>query len=134
LKTILVLEDEPVVMTLLGHVLKLYGVTSATTADQALQHFKKRPGQPDLLLADVTLKVSSGVQVALILRSELPDLAVVLFSGYPVSGWNDRDFADFQRLGWHSLAVLQKPFEAKLLSNAVFDLIGSPQSNKAITR
>ena len=67
-KTILVLEDEPLVMKLLRHVLRHYQVISATTAEQALQVFGNGPGQVDLLATDVRLPTLSGIQVALLFR------------------------------------------------------------------
>jgi CheY-like chemotaxis protein len=133
MKSLLVLEDEPSVMKLLRHMLEQYTLILATTAEQAIQLFKDNAQQIDLLLADVTLERSSGIHVALLLRSEVPRLPVILTSGHPVSQWSDRDAADFQRLAWQSLAFLQKPFQAKLLLNAVRELIGTAQPDKART-
>ena len=42
-----------------------------------------------------------------------PDLPVILTSGYPVSGWSDRDAAGLERLGPGPVAILQKPFSPK---------------------
>jgi CheY-like chemotaxis protein len=133
MKTILVLEDDPIVAVLLRRTLKHSVLLEAATAEQALQLFNNNARQIDLLVADVTLATSSGIQVALILRSDIPDLPVILASGYPVGYWNDRDSADLQRLGWRSLTILQKPFQAKMLSNAVVELTGSAQADKAKT-
>ena len=96
MKTLLLLDDEPAVIKLLRHVLK-YELIEATTAEQALRLFIGRDRQIDLLVADVSLPTSSGIQVALLLRLALPNLPVILASGYPVSAWSDRDFADMER-------------------------------------
>jgi CheY-like chemotaxis protein len=133
MKTILVVEDEPSVRTLLRRKLKDYTLLEANTAEQALQLFKDNARQIDVLVADVTLKTSSGIQVALTLRSEIPDLPVILTSAFPVGRWNDRDSADLQRLGWRSLTILQKPFQAKLRSTAIIELIGAVKTDKART-
>ena len=77
MKTVLVLQDEPGV-ELLRNVLRQYTVIEATTAEQALHLFKTHARQVDLLIADLTLPKSSGIQVACLLRSELPDLPVIL--------------------------------------------------------
>ena len=120
-------------MTLLRHMLTQYNIVEATSAEQAIQLFHERYREIDLLLADLTLPRSSGVQVALTLRSEIPDLPVILTSGYPVGGWNERDAADLKRLGSNAVIILQKPNPARRLLSAVDDLIGAGQPQKAST-
>src|SRR5260370_15348450 len=133
LKPLLVLEDHPSVMMVLRLMLEQYNVIEASTAEQALRLFTDHGRKIDLLVADVTLPTSSGIQVALLLRSEVPDLPVILTSGYPVSAWNDRDSADLERLGSNSVAILQKPFQSKALSDAVRELIGTAPAEAAGT-
>lgn len=132
MNTILVLEDEPSVMTLLRYMLKQYNLLEATSAEQALQLFLEHDRKIGLLMADVTLPRSSGIQVALLLRSRFPHLPVILTSGYPVSDWTGRDYTDLKRLGSTLVAFLQKPFQTKALSNAVCELIG--ESHPEIAR
>jgi len=128
MKTLLVLEDEPPVPKPPWHVLKQYNVLEAATAEQALRLFFERDRQIDLLVADVTLLTSSGIHVALLLRFEIPNLPVVLTSGYPVNDWSPRDSADLERLDSRSVAILQKPFLAQELLNTVARLTGEPQT------
>jgi hypothetical protein len=52
----------------------------------------------------------SGIQAAVYLRSKLPALPVILTSRRPVNDWSNRDWADLERLGSHSLAILPKAF------------------------
>jgi CheY-like chemotaxis protein len=124
-KTLLVLEDEPIVMALLRHMLKQYRLIEAATAEQALRLFTEHGRRIDLLLADVTLPTSSGIQVALILRSEVPTLPVILTSGYPVAVWSKFDAADLQRLGPNLVAVIQKPFQAGVIPSTIREMIGT---------
>lgn len=130
MKTLLVLEDEPLVMKLLRHMLKQYNLVEATSAEEALRLFNDHGNQIDLLLADVTLPMSSGIQVALTIRSKAPNLPVILTSGYPVSGWNERDAADLKRLDSRSVVILQKPNPGRRLLSAVEELIGAEQPQK----
>ena len=127
LKTILVLEDEPTVMTVLRLIMNGYNLIEAVTAKEALRLFIRNGRQLDLLLADLTLPTSSGIRVALLLRSDLPDLPVILTSGYPVSCWGDRDAKDLDQLGSRSVRIFTKPFRAPEISHAVSELIGMPQ-------
>ena len=124
MKTLLVLEDEPDLMVLLRHILKQYRLVKAATAKHALRLFEDHDRRIDLLLADVTLPTSSGIQVALLLRSEIPNLPVILTSGYPASVWTERDAADLERLGSSSVAIIQKPFQAQVLPNTIREMIG----------
>jgi CheY-like chemotaxis protein len=127
-KTILVLEDNASVMMVLRLMLEPYSLIEASNAEQALRLFTGHGCKIDLLVADLTLPRSSGIQVALLLRSKIPTLPVILTSGYPVSGWSDRDSDDLKRLGSRSVAILQKPFQAEALLDAVRDLIKTAPS------
>jgi DNA-binding NtrC family response regulator len=125
MKTLLVLEDEPALMKFMRHALVQHNLLEAGTAEQALQLFVQHGRHVDLLIADVTLPTGSGLRVAFFLRSELPDLPVILTSGYHVSSWNARDSVELHRLGKKSVQFLQKPFQAQALSTLVHELLGT---------
>jgi DNA-binding response OmpR family regulator len=130
-KKVLVLEDEPALMGLLRHTLRQYEVIEATTADEALYLFGERRRHIDLLIADMTLPVGSGLRVAFFLRSEIRNLPVIVTSGYPVSSWSVRDTLDLQRLGSNSVAFLQKPFQSQELLRLVEILLGESPAEDA---
>jgi DNA-binding NtrC family response regulator len=132
-KALLVLEDDPSVMMLLRLMLEQYNLIEASTAEQALRLFTDHGRKIDLLVADVTLPTISGIHLALLLRSEVPDLPVILTSGYPVSVWSDPDSADLERLGTRSVTMLQKPFQAQDLLDAVRELTETGPSEAAGT-
>jgi DNA-binding response OmpR family regulator len=127
-KTILLLEDEPSLLNLLNRVLvrRGYSVLQAATPEDALRLFDHGERRVDLIIADVTLPVVSGVQVALLLRTELPDLPVILTSGYPSTAWTDQDCYYLRRLGPNLLSILLKPFPSRTLLDTVGGLIGDP--------
>jgi len=125
--SILVLEDEAYLMKLLRKILKEHTVLEAATAEEAIRIFKDNSSSVALLIADVSLPVGSGIQTALILRSQVPDLPVILTSGYPASSWSVRDFADLGRLGSDSVSILQKPFQPAVLLHAVRNLVRAPR-------
>jgi CheY-like chemotaxis protein len=123
-KTILLLDDEVSLMKLTSHVLVRRGfvVWESSNAEEAIARFLDVKGQIDLLVADVNLPSSTGIQVALLLRAELPTLRVILTSGYERSDWQGRDAADLERLGLDSLKILQKPFMPQALLNCIQEL------------
>lgn len=133
MKTILLLDDEPSVMMLLRCILSQHAVLEAFTADEALGRFRDARQSIGLLIADVTLPVSSGINVALSIRQENPALQVILTSGYPVSDWTERDGANLKRLQPDSVTILQKPFHPQVLLDAVRQSIGIPQTEKLRT-
>jgi CheY-like chemotaxis protein len=133
MKTLLVLEDEPSVMKLLRLMLRQHSLIEATTGEEALLLFIDHHYQVDLLIADLSLPKTSGIQTALLLRSKLPGLPIILTSGYPVSSWSNQDSADLERLGSHLVTILQKPFQAQVLRDAVCQLIAAPQLEKVRT-
>jgi CheY-like chemotaxis protein len=124
LKSILVLEDESVVMNVMRHMLRSYSLMEASTVEQALNLFQGHRENVGLLLADLTLAVSSGVELALLLRQASPFLPVIVTSGYPVGNWSLVDGGNLLRLGTTSVVVLQKPFRRQLLLDTIFDLMG----------
>ena len=132
MKRILILEGEPVIVALLRILLRDYSVVETTTAAQALQTFTEHNRQFDLLLAEVNLPISSGVEVALSLRSQLPTLKVILSSSYPLGMWREQDVADLQRLGDHSVTLIEKPFLPKALTDLVHALIGPAKESEPV--
>jgi len=126
--TILLVEDEPSVLDLMFAVLEPSGhiVLKASTVEEALERFDETDGHVDLLIADVNLPGTSGIRVALELRSLLPNLAIVLTSGYTPDMWNAIDVLELNELPSESMAVLQKPFLPATLLQMVSRFAGSP--------
>ena len=136
MKTILVLEDEPSLLNLLHRVLTRHGYTvlEALSPDEAVRQFSNSDRQIDLFIADVSLPGVSGVHIAVLLRSELPDLRVILTSGYPSNAWNSRDTGYLRRLGSDSVDILLKPFAPETLLNAIRGMIGASASESLDAR
>jgi CheY-like chemotaxis protein len=127
-KTVLVLDDDSAILALIRMVIESsgYAVLEATSAQEAFERFEENDAQVDLLIADVTLRESSGIRVALELRSLLPYLRIIITSGFPTDMWNDQDAAELNELPSDSVIALQKPFDPATLLNSVHRLIGLP--------
>jgi CheY-like chemotaxis protein len=54
-KTVLLLEDNSTVMSLLRLILRDYNLVETTSAEEALRQFSQHQRNIDLLIADVTL-------------------------------------------------------------------------------
>ncbi|HEY8584206.1 MAG TPA: ATP-binding protein [Capillimicrobium sp.] len=104
-RTVLVVEDEEALRTLVVRVLTGHGyaVVAAADAREALAVAER----PDLLLTDVVMPGMPGNELAEELRRRWPGLPVLLMSGYT-------DEADLRGSG-----VLAKPFDAQALLRRV---------------
>ena len=133
MKTILLLEDELALMKLLSRVLERRGyiVEQASTAKDALKQFRDANRRIDILVADVNLPESSGIQIAVLLRAASPGPKVILTSGYPSNAWKAREAADLQRLGADTVIVLHKPFMPQALLNCIREMTDVPLSASA---
>jgi CheY-like chemotaxis protein len=82
--TILVVEDEEGVRSLIGEVLRLggYTVLLASDAEMAKAMCREHDGPIHLLLTDVVLPKVGGRQLAEVLVTMRPDLRVIYMSGY----------------------------------------------------
>jgi CheY-like chemotaxis protein len=133
MKPVLVLEDDPSQMAFIRKILKQYFVLEASSAETALRRFKGTNCNIGILIADVSLPVSSGIHLALLLRHKHRSLPIILTSEYPVNGWSEPDVADLARLQADTVVILQKPLQGRLLLNAVQKLTASPAPARART-
>ena len=82
LRTILVVDDDTVLLSALERDLRARGLTvlPASTADRALEIARAR--RPDCALVDLCIGDQSGIDLLRELKRLLPDLLVVLLTGY----------------------------------------------------
>lgn len=118
-RTILLVEDDPVVRHVVRLLLELEGddVLEAKDGDEALSLLASHSGALDLLLTDVMMPGLSGAEVCDKVRASRPGLPTLFISGfYPEAVFPD------QRLPAAS-AFLAKPFMPEDLIEAVDGLL-----------
>jgi PAS domain S-box-containing protein len=119
--TVLVVEDDGMVMSLVRRILEAagYSVIEARHGPEALSLCDAHAGAIDLVLTDVVLPGMSGRDVALRVRERRPDAKLLYMSGY-----TDDIIVRHGALepGTH---FIQKPFTAPQLTGKVRDLLGS---------
>ena len=84
-ETVLLVEDEPAVRSLVHAVLGQFGyrVLTAESGSRAIELWAAHADEIDLLLTDVVLPGGlDGIELATLLRHERPKLRVLLTSGY----------------------------------------------------
>ncbi|MBA3820824.1 MAG: response regulator, partial [Deltaproteobacteria bacterium] len=114
-ETVLFVEDEPIVRSVLVSVLERAGFRVLTAGDgvQALAVARAHPGTVELLVTDVVMPHMGGPQLAATLVQERPQLAVLFVSGYTDD--------EVLRHGVHGgeIDFLQKPFSPATLTQRV---------------
>ncbi len=87
-KTILAVDDDCAILSLLGEILKPLGfhVLSASNGQEALKIIRELEGKVDLLVSDVVMPEMAGPELAVRLRARYPDMDVMFISGFMKPG------------------------------------------------
>lgn len=120
--TVLVVEDEKVVLRLVTRVLERAGfrVLPAGDAQEALAATERVQEPPALVISDLVLPASRGGDLARRLRERWPSLPILFTSGRPMDGGDLPEGATF----------LAKPFSPEDLvktARSLLDRPGRPQ-------
>jgi len=120
-ETVLVIEDEPAVRSLVRGVLQSRGYTvlQAGRGEEALAVSEQHQGPIHLLLTDVIMPGMSGRELAKRLGSKRPEMKVVYMSGYT------DDAIVRHGLLEQGTAFIQKPFTPSSLARKVREVLES---------
>jgi signal transduction histidine kinase len=118
---LLVVEDEAVVLHLLGRGLREngYEVEEAMDAAQAIAILERIDGKVDAVITDVVMPAMSGKDLAKQIRSRWPGLPILFISGYTSDEVVGKGLID------QGEKFLQKPFAPDLLARAVGEMVKS---------
>jgi len=121
-KTILLVDDDPIILKLVAEVLieGNYNVITATNGSTALQQSRDHKGDIDLLLSDFHMPVMSGTGLATRMTVDRPKLKVLLMSDFPGGMLVLNE-------GWH---FLSKPFIPSQLRTLVAGLVFPDQKSR----
>lgn len=81
-KTILVIEDDPHVLSTVVKQLKYFGYEVITASDGMDGMKKLEAGGYDLVLTDIVMPYISGVGVVTALKEKMPHIPVIAMTGY----------------------------------------------------
>lgn len=123
-ETILVVEDDPTIRTLILETLRMEGYTvlAAGHPEEACQVCERHQEPIHLVIADVMLPQMHGPALVRRLRYLRPKMKVLFLSGYP--------FADLvhQEVLESDAAFLRKPFRLEVLRRRVRETLDAPQT------
>ncbi len=120
-RTVLLVEDEPAILTLVTHILRGqgYNVLRADSATAAIAVAQTHSGAIDLLLTDVMMPEMNGRDLSRALLVTHPGLRTVFMSGYTA------DLIATDVAIDADVSFLQKPFSIDALVNVVSEALRS---------
>ncbi len=121
-ETVLLVEDEDILRTLIRQVLQQNGYTvlDAANATDALRQSAEFPGTIHLLATDMVMPGIGGRQLAEQLQPTRPDMRVLYLSGYTSDHATRSGDVDIRT------HFLQKPFTPGVLAKKVREVLDAP--------
>ena len=118
--TILVAEDDPLVLNVVSGMLKALGYNPMTAQDgaEALEIYEKNAKDIDLIIADLAMPRKSGLDMAEELLTKDPKIRIVVMTGY-IREELDINPDEFGLAGW-----LEKPMTAHRLEQVIQPIVG----------
>ena len=110
---VLVVDDDPIVRSIVVQFLQFGGHTAFEAASGVEALDKLSDSQPDLVITDLSMPGMSGLELRTIGRDVAPEIPFVLMSGYIVDAHVRAEFD----------AVLEKPLDFKGVLNTVNKMI-----------
>ena len=122
-ETVLVVDDDPLVLVLCRRLLAQYNydVLTADDGEEALEMCRGSHKPIHLALVDVVLPGISGLEMVRKLETVRPEIRVVLMSGYGASQieeWCETDLTNY--------GIVWKPFETKSLLRIIRNALDTP--------
>jgi CheY-like chemotaxis protein len=123
--TVLVLEDNDVVIDLMRRMLpaKGYSVLEARDQGEVIRTCQQYKSRIDLLIADQFLPGTTGAQTAAMFRSLRPGVPVLFVSATPTQFWSETDQQTLLEFPSGTVGFVQKPFLPATLLTEVEYLI-----------
>ena len=116
-ESIVVIDSEPIVRNVMSEILRRAGYRIRATGEPETAFEMVRQDRPDLVITNVFLRGSRSHDVMQRLRSEIPNLRILLVSGLPddevVRTWANKDGFD----------AFPKPFTAQALKEKVREVL-----------
>ncbi|HEU4800377.1 MAG TPA: chemotaxis protein CheB [Gemmatimonadales bacterium] len=121
-ETVLLVDDEPLVRSLVSRVLTDLGYTVLEASDgrQALALLAQHVAEVGVVVSDVVMPVMDGAELRQRISEQFPAVPVVLMSGFGLEELAQKGVVD------GSTALLSKPFSSAELSAKIRELVDRP--------
>ncbi len=123
-ETVLFIDDEEMIIQVGTSMLKNLGyrVLTAVNGQEAIEIFKARQNEIDIVILDMIMPGMSGSEVFDCLKDIREDIKVILSSGYSLDGQAEQIFQRGCR------GFIQKPFKMKTLSKKIREALDKPKA------
>ena len=120
-RILLVDDEEPIVKIEKLMLERLgYRVTPLTSSSAALDTFRNKPDQFDLVITDMTMPIMTGIELAPKLIDIRPNIPIILCSGF-------NELASEEKVKSIGIkAYIQKPVELKVLGQTIRNVLEEP--------
>ncbi|MFN3639148.1 MAG: PAS domain S-box protein [Chloroherpetonaceae bacterium] len=117
-ETLLIVEDEPFMRTLLAKMLRTkgYSVLEAADGEEALTLFEKQKKQIDLVLTDMGMPNIDGYELLKKLRCMKENIKIVVMTGYI-------DSEQTEKLAQEKVDIISKPFDMAEMSAVIRNVL-----------
>lgn len=118
-ETILVVDDNPSILQLVGAILMPLGYTviDAQSGEDALFLMEKHARSVDLLLTDVVMPEMKGSELAQLFSEKYPETKILFMSGYLSPAISQEEITGRMK------GFLQKPLQPNELTNKLRELL-----------
>ncbi len=117
-KTVLVVEDDNEVRSMLSDYLSFLGYQTDTAADGLEGLSKIKEKAYDLVITDIAMPYVSGIGIISILKKDYPHIPVIAITGY---GYHAEELAQEKNADF----IMGKPFDVQKLKEAIKKLLPS---------
>lgn len=119
----MVVDDEPDIALLTGHLLKLEGfeVDYFTTGDAAFIQFLKSPKEYSVIVSDVRMPDVNGIELAHAIHELNPEVPIVFITAFDM---RNKDLPAFM----NKEDVIKKPFLGRHLSQRLVQILKQRQT------
>lgn len=127
-KKILIIDDEPDMVTFLSTLLEDHGYVTVTATDGEEGMTKVKSEKPDLISLDLLMPNKTGIKMFRELRKddEAKDIPVVMVTGFGKDDVPSMDFKEWiqKRVIRPPEAYIEKPVNKEILLDAIKKVIG----------
>lgn len=123
-RTLLVVDDEPLMTELLLHMMSRegYRVLTAHSGAEALQIVRQEGSSVDLILLDINMPEMDGLQTARALQQEAPGIPVLIATGFG-------DILAESTFPANVTGVVSKPYQGKVIATRIDEIFQSTRGD-----
>lgn len=110
---VLVVDDDPLILTVVDLMVRHMGHTARTASDATVALDLMADAPADLIVSDIRMPGMDGLALARLVRKDYPSIPIILMTGY----LSEYSSGSASEIGVHG--ILKKPFKSAELVSAI---------------